>query len=89
MKTNNEAVETPPEKKSVKRFKPFFAGMEASPHIVWSVLFIVAPLIFVCYYAFTDSSGGFTFGNIQALGRYNTSRSRPHCRPQKRRPLRP
>jgi len=68
MKTNNEAVETPPEKKSVKRFKPFFAGMEASPHIVWSVLFIVAPLIFVCYYAFTDSSGGFTFGNIQALG---------------------
>jgi spermidine/putrescine transport system permease protein len=58
----------PPEKKTVKRFKPFFAGMEASPHIVWSVLFIVAPLIFVCYYAFTDGNGSFTFSNIQALG---------------------
>ena len=68
MKMNSEVKEMPPEKKAVKRFKPFFAGMEASPHIVWSVLFIVAPLIFVCYYAFTDGNGSFTFSNIQALG---------------------
>ena len=26
----------------------------AAPHVVWSVLFIVAPLLFVLYYAFTD-----------------------------------
>ncbi|MBO7310040.1 MAG: ABC transporter permease [Clostridia bacterium] len=37
----------------------------AAPHIVWSVLFIIVPLIFVAYYAFTDvSTGEFTFANI-------------------------
>jgi len=39
----------------------------ASPHIVWSVLFIIAPLIFVVYYAFTDKDGSFTFGNFTEL----------------------
>ncbi|MBE6538758.1 MAG: ABC transporter permease [Ruminococcaceae bacterium] len=32
--------------------------------MVWTVLFIIAPLIFVAYYAFTDSEGAFTFDNI-------------------------
>ena len=37
----------------------------AAPHIVWSVLFIIVPLIFVAYYAFTDvSTGNFTLSNI-------------------------
>ena len=36
----------------------------AAPHMVWTVLFIVAPLLFVVYYAFTDSEGAFTFDNI-------------------------
>ena len=36
----------------------------AAPHIVWSVLFIIAPLIFVAYYAFTDGDGAFTFSNV-------------------------
>ena len=36
----------------------------AAPHILWAVLFIVAPLIFVVYYAFTDASGIFTTSNI-------------------------
>ena len=40
----------------------------AYPHIVWSVLFIIAPLIFVAYYAFTDKEGNFTFDNILAMG---------------------
>lgn len=39
----------------------------AAPHIVWSVLFIIAPLIFVVYYAFTDREGSFTLDNIGAL----------------------
>ena len=39
----------------------------ASPHIVWSVLFIIAPLIFVMYYAFTDKEGNFTFSNFGEL----------------------
>ena len=36
----------------------------AAPHIAWSVLFIIAPLIFVVYYAFTDKSGAFTVANV-------------------------
>lgn len=37
----------------------------AAPHIVWAVLFIIVPLIFVAYYAFTDAStGSFTLANI-------------------------
>ncbi len=40
----------------------------AAPHIVWSVLFIIVPLIFVAYYALTDvSSGSFTLNNIAAF----------------------
>jgi len=39
----------------------------ASPHIVWAILFIIAPLLFVIYYAFTDENGAFTFENIKAL----------------------
>lgn len=37
----------------------------AAPHLVWSVLFVVAPLIFVAYYAFTDGDGGFTLANVR------------------------
>ncbi len=36
----------------------------AAPHIVWAVLFIIAPLIFVVYYAFTNADGAFTFANV-------------------------
>ena len=39
----------------------------AAPHIVWAVLFIIAPLLFVVYYAFTDKNGDFTFSNIGEL----------------------
>lgn len=42
-------------------------SIAAAPHIVWSVLFIVAPLIFVLYYSFTDKSGEFSWGNIRDL----------------------
>ena len=38
--------------------------MVLAPYSVWAVLFIVVPLIFVAYYAFTDSSFRFTFDNI-------------------------
>lgn len=38
----------------------------AAPHILWSVLFIIVPLIFVAYYAFTDGDG-FTIENISAF----------------------
>lgn len=45
----------------------------ASPHIVWSALFIVVPLIMVVYYAFTDKTGAFTLDNISRLSDYTTT----------------
>ena len=36
----------------------------AAPHLTWSVLFVIAPLLFVAYYAFTDGNGAFTFSNV-------------------------
>ncbi len=47
--------------------KSFMQKAAAAPHVVWSVLFIIAPLIFVVYYAFTDSKGSFTLSNIGEL----------------------
>ena len=38
-----------------------------APYMIWAVLFILAPLIMVIYYAFTDRSGAFTLDNIKAL----------------------
>ena len=35
-----------------------------SPYSVWAVLFILVPLIFIAYYALTDSNYNFTFENI-------------------------
>ena len=35
-----------------------------TPYSVWAVLFIVVPLLFVAYYAFTDQNFHFTFDNI-------------------------
>ena len=42
----------------------------AAPHIVWAVLFIIAPIIFVAYYAFTATVDGavvFSFENIKTF----------------------
>lgn len=43
------------------------------PYLVWAVLFIVAPLIMVVYYALTDSTGAFTFNNIKAIPDYTAT----------------
>ena len=42
----------------------------SAPYIVWSVLFIIAPLIFVVYYSFTTADGSFTLENMAELGKY-------------------
>ncbi|MBQ8288632.1 MAG: ABC transporter permease [Clostridia bacterium] len=39
----------------------------AAPHIAWSVLFIVIPLLFIIYYTFTDAAGGFTLENLATI----------------------
>lgn len=40
------------------------------PYLIWSVLFIIVPLVMVAYYAFTDKSGAFTFNNIAEIKNY-------------------
>lgn len=42
----------------------------ASPYLLWSALFVIAPMIFVIYYSFTNSDGAFTLENITELGKY-------------------
>ena len=44
--------------------------LAAYPHIVWMVLFIVFPLLFVIYFAFTNADGAFTMDNIYALAEH-------------------
>ena len=42
----------------------------AAPHVAWAVLFIIAPIIFVAYYAFTATVDGtvvFSFENIKTF----------------------
>ncbi len=51
--------------------KSIFQRMAAAPHIVWMVMFIVAPMLFVLYFAFTDEKGRFTFDNILSLSSYS------------------
>jgi len=45
-------------------------SLTAAPHMVWAILFIIAPLIFVAVYSFTGADGSFTFDNFTALGDY-------------------
>ncbi len=47
-----------------------FQRIAAAPHILWAIMFIVAPMIFVLYFAFTDTEGNFSFSNIATLSQY-------------------
>ena len=48
-----------------------FERLSAAPHLLWSMLFIIAPLRFVVYFAFTDRNGAFTLENITSLTSYS------------------
>ena len=50
--------------------KSIMRSIAAAPHIFWAVLFIVFPLVIVLFYAFTDTNGDFSFGNITSLADY-------------------
>ena len=55
----------------MKKKTSIFERMAAAPHIVWSAMFIIAPLLFVVYFAFTDRNGAFTLENILSLSSYS------------------
>lgn len=46
------------------RKSSLFERLLLAPYSVWAALFIVVPLIFIAYYAFTDLDFNFTFDNI-------------------------
>lgn len=48
-----------------------FERLSGSPYVAWSALFIIAPLLFVVYFAFTDRNGAFTLENIRTLPSYS------------------
>lgn len=50
--------------------RSLFQRMAAAPHIVWMIMFIIAPMLFVLYFAFTDADGSFSFSNIASLSQY-------------------
>lgn len=39
----------------------------SAPYLIWSVAFIVIPLLMVVYYGLTDKTGAFTFSNFTAI----------------------
>lgn len=43
------------------------------PYIVWSAIFIIAPLIMVAYYALTDTTGAFSLDSIKAIPSYTST----------------
>lgn len=51
--------------------KNTFQKIAAVPHTVWTVLFIVAPMLFVLYFAFTDNEVHFSLTNITELSQYS------------------
>ncbi len=53
-----------------KKKHSFIHSIAAAPHIFWSILFIILPLLIVVYYAFTDENGSFSFSNILTLKDY-------------------
>lgn len=42
-----------------------------APYLLWAGLFILAPMVMVVYYAFTDRNGSFTLENITGLTAYS------------------
>lgn len=48
----------------MRRKNPLLTG----PYLLWTVVFIVVPLLLIVYYGLTDASGAFTFENILQMG---------------------
>ena len=67
------AAVPPPRKRGIMQ------QMAAAPHVVWAILFVIAPLIFVAYFSFTDVNGAFTFENFSGLFEYKDAFLRSIC----------
>ena len=57
----------------MKNKRSVFERIAGAPYALWSAMFIIAPLLFVLYFAFTDRNGSFTFDNITSLSSYSNT----------------
>ena len=48
------------------------SSLADKPYLVWSILFIIAPLLMVAYYALTDKSGAFSLVSVEQIPTYIT-----------------
>ena len=54
--------------------KKWFRQLPATPYYVWAVLFIIAPILYVLYYTFTDGDGHFCgFANFGIIEHYSST----------------
>ena len=51
--------------------RSLFERVSSAPYLLWALIFIIAPLLFVAYFAFTDRNGDFTLENILSLTSYS------------------
>ena len=42
------------------------------PYLIWAILFIIAPLLMVAYYALTDKTGAFSLASVEQIPTYIT-----------------
>ena len=49
------------------------SSLADKPYLVWSILFIIAPLLMVTYYALTDKSGAFSLASVEQIPTYITT----------------
>ena len=57
----------PPPRVRPSRRPAIVRAVTVAPHGLWCLLFILAPLVFVVYYTFTDPSGSFTMANLREV----------------------
>lgn len=52
----------------------FLKQLGATPYYLWAALFIIVPIIYVLYYAFTDANGSFNgFENFRIIEHYSST----------------
>lgn len=49
------------------------SSLADKPYLVWSILFIIVPLLMVAYYALTDKSGAFSLASVEQIPTYITT----------------
>ncbi len=64
------SVPPPVHNNKKKAHRNTFQKIAAVPHSVWTVMFIVAPMLFVLYFALTDAEGHVSLSNLASLSQY-------------------